>query len=70
MAEAYLRGMPPLPGPIPRPEQVEREIARERRERLERESARRRAEDEIVPHRLLAWWRRLFGDDSPGSVGG
>jgi hypothetical protein len=56
--------MPPLPGPIPRPQQVEREIARGRHEELEREWARHQAEDELVPHRLLAWWRRLFGGGS------
>ena len=52
----------PLPGPIPRPQQVEREISRTRNEELERDWARHRAEDELEPHRLLRWWRRLFGE--------
>ncbi|HEY7281014.1 MAG TPA: hypothetical protein VID47_05400 [Actinomycetota bacterium] len=54
--------MPPLPGPIPRPEQVESEVARTSREEHEREWARHRDEDGLQPHRLLTWWRRLFGD--------
>jgi hypothetical protein len=52
----------PLPGPIPRPQQVEREVARNRHDEQERDWARHRAEDELEPHRLLKWWRRLFGD--------
>jgi hypothetical protein len=54
--------MPPLPGPIPRPPGVESEIAHSRHEEQERDWARRRDEDRLEPHRLLRWWRRLFGD--------
>jgi len=55
----------PLPGPIPRPQGVESEIAHGRQEEQEREWARHRAEDELQPHRLKQWWRRLFGGTDP-----
>jgi hypothetical protein len=60
----------PLPGPIPRPQQLEREVARTSQEEHERDWARHRAEQELEPHRLRRWWRRLFGepertDDDP-----
>jgi hypothetical protein len=51
----------PLPGPIPRPQQVEREVARAAQEEHEREWAQHRAEQELEPHRLRGWWRRVFG---------
>ncbi|MFL5797458.1 MAG: hypothetical protein ACJ77A_05925 [Actinomycetota bacterium] len=55
----------PLPGPMPRPPQVESEISRSRHDELEHEWARHRAEDELIPHRLRAWWRRLFSESPP-----
>jgi hypothetical protein len=57
----------PLPGPIPRPQQVEREIAHARLEEQEREWARHRSEDELEPRRLTKWWRRLFGEPESGN---
>jgi len=53
----------PIPGPIPRPQQVEREVARTRHDELEREWSRHRTEAELEPNRLLKWWRRLFGEE-------
>jgi hypothetical protein len=58
----------PLPGPIPRPQGVESEIAHSRHEEQERDWARHRAEEELEPHRLKKWWRRLFGDPESGNA--
>ena len=58
----------PLPGPIPRPQQVESEVARNRHAEQERDWARHRTEEEMEPHRLLKWWRRLFGEQEGGQA--
>jgi len=58
----------PLPGPIPRPQGVESEIAHTRHEELEHDWGRHRAEEELETHRLRTWWRRLFGDPESGTA--